>query len=199
MCNTSFLLFFLAVGGWLLVVNIVADGVLGDNDSWTAETSYRGISNYSNQRMAITGDAMKGLRAYLKFTQLRFHCSKKQGNTFHVITAPNSTRGEAVVRFFSAETDVHPFSCNSFKRMSDDNSKLAVKCEKWGKIDGIPFVGKWSGFLAPTTKRTHRYVAFDYRSRYVGAKVNGLIHCDDYVDGTFYEMSAGDFFKIYVR
>ena len=61
------------------MVNIVADGVLGDNDSWTAETSYRGISNYSNQRMAITGDAMKGLRAYLKFTQLRFHCSKKKG------------------------------------------------------------------------------------------------------------------------
>ena len=181
------------------MVNIVADGVLGDNDSWTAETSYRGISNYHNQRMAITGDAMKGLRAYLKFTQLRFHCSKKQGNTFHVITAPNSTRGEAVVRFFSAETDVQPFSCNSFKRMSDDNSELAVKCEKWGKIDGIPFVGKWSGFLAPTKKRTHRYVAFVYRSRYVGAKVNGHIHCDDYVDGTFYEMSAGDFFKIYVR
>ena len=181
------------------MANIVADGVLGDNDSWTAETSYRGISNYSNQRMAITGDAMKGLRAYLKFTQLRFHCSKKQGNTFHVITAPNSTRGEAVVRFFSAETDVHPFSCNSFKRMSDDNSKLAVECEKWGKSDGISFIGKWSGFLAPTYKRTHRYVAFVYRSRYVGAKVDGHIQCDDYVDGTFYEMSAGDFFKIYAR
>ena len=45
----------------------------------------------------------------------------------------------------------------------------------------------------------HRYVAFVYRSRYVGAKVNGDIQCDDYVDGTFYEMSAGDFFKIYVR
>ena len=181
------------------MVNIVADGVLGDNDSWTAETSYRGISNYSNQRMAITGDAMKGLRTYLKFTQLRFHCSKKQGNTFHVITAPNSTRGEAVVRFFSAETDVQPFSCNSFKRMSDDNSKLAVKCEKWGRSDGSSFVGKWSGFKSPITRRMHSYVAFFYRSRYVGAKVNGHIHCDDYVDGTFYEMSAGDFFKIYVR
>ena len=42
MSNTSFLLYFLAVGGWLLVVNVVADGVLGDNDSWTAETSYCG-------------------------------------------------------------------------------------------------------------------------------------------------------------
>ena len=48
-------------------------------------------------------------------------------------------------------------------------------------------------------KGMHSYVAFVYRSRYVGAKVNGHIQCDDYADGTFYEMSAGDFFKIYVR
>ena len=140
------------------MTNIVADGVFGDNDYLTAETSYRGIINYNNQRMAITGDAIEQLRAYSKFTQLRFHCSKKQGNTFHIITAPNNTLGDAVGRFFSAETDVQPFSCNSFKRVSDDNSKLVVKCEKWGRSDGSSFVGKWSGFKLPTKKRMYNHV-----------------------------------------
>jgi len=151
------------------VVNIVADGVLGDNDSWTAETSYRGISNYNNQRMAITGDAMKGLRAHLKFTQLRFHCSKKRGNTFHVITAPNSTLGEAVVRFFSAETDVHPFSCNSFKRMSDDNSKLAVKCENGEKVTEAP----WSESGVALKHRLRKECTTTWRS-FTEADMSGL-------------------------
>ena len=125
--------------------------------------------------MAITGDAMKGLRAHLKFTQLRFHCSKKRGNTFHVITAPNSTLGEAVVRFFSAETDVHPFSCNSFKRMSDDNSKLAVKCENGEKVTEAP----WSESGVALKHRLRKECTTTWRS-FTEADMSGLKWMDIY-------------------
>ena len=62
----------------------------------SVETSYRGISK---SHMVLQKSAMKELRTHLSFTQLRFHCHKKQGRTFHVVTASNSS-GEAVVRYF---------------------------------------------------------------------------------------------------
>ena len=46
--------------------------------------------------MVLTKTAMNELRTHLSFTQLRFHCSKNNGRTFHVTTANNSA-GEAVV------------------------------------------------------------------------------------------------------
>lgn len=71
---------------------------------------------------------------------MRFHCSKEQGRTFHVITAANST-GEAVVQYFSGQSDTLPASCGSFIMMEDDNSELAKKCSKWGN-DGSHHVRK---------------------------------------------------------
>ena len=75
--------------------------------------------------MVLQKSVMKELRRHLSFTQLRFHCRKKQGRTFHVVTASNSS-GEAVVRYFSGQTDEQPDACGSFVRLTwDDNSKLA--------------------------------------------------------------------------
>ena len=74
---------------------------------------------------------MKELRSNVSFTQLRFFCSKQQGSTFHVTTAANST-GEAVVQYFSGQTDARPDACGSFVRMEDDNSAMAQVCKEWG-------------------------------------------------------------------
>ena len=74
---------------------------------------------------------MKELRSNVSFTQLRFYCSKQQGSTFHVTTAANST-GEAVVQYFSGQTDARSDACGSFVRMEDDNSAMAKVCKKWG-------------------------------------------------------------------
>ena len=115
-------------GGWLLVANFVSN--FTSPSRWTAESSYRGVRNFTNNKMGITVSALKELRSHLSFTQLRFHCSKKQGRTFRVTTVSNST-GEAVVEYFSGQTDVHPDSCGSFQRMEDDNSKLAMECESF--------------------------------------------------------------------
>ena len=91
--------------------------------------------------MVLQKSAMKELRRHLSFTQLRFHCRKKEGRTFHVVTASN-TSGEAV--YFSGQTDEQPDACGSFVRLKwDDNSKLADICKDWGLVSGKYFVGKW--------------------------------------------------------
>ena len=51
---------------------------------------------YRQKKTGITVSALKELRSHLSFTQLRFHCSKKQGRTFNVTTVSNGI-GEAVV------------------------------------------------------------------------------------------------------
>ena len=74
---------------------------------------------------------MKELRSNVSFTQLRFYCSKQRGRTFHVTTVANST-GEAVVQYFSGQTDVRTDACGSFVRMEDDNSAMSQVCKEWG-------------------------------------------------------------------
>ena len=103
----------------------------------SVEASYRGVGNNHNNKMFLTKSAMNELWTHLSFTQLRFHCSKQQGRTFHVITVANST-GEAVVQYFSGQTDVNPDACGSFFRMKNDNSRLAGACDRWKN-------GKWGG------------------------------------------------------
>ena len=138
--------------------------------------------------MGITVSALKELRSHLSFTQLRFHCSKKQGRTFHVTTVSNST-GEAVVEYFSGQTDVRPDSCGSFQRMEDDNSKLVIECESWNND------GKWGFNASNVERRLYRFVAhvpFKHNWRLYGKSWS----CDDWHHDP---VSPGDFWKIYVR
>ena len=89
--------------------------------------------------MTKTKSAMNHLRAYINFTQIRFHCSKKKkkkGIAFHVRTTLNN-KGAEVVRYFSGEKDEMPDSCDSFVRMDGDNSRLAQYCATWA------YHGKW--------------------------------------------------------
>ena len=109
------------------------------------KTSYRGITS---DQMVLAKTAMNELRSHLSFTQLRFHCSKNNGRTFHVTTAANST-GEAVVQYFSGQTDDRPSSCGSYVRMENDNSYLGADCKRWEEK-------KWAGGT-----RFLRTVAFD--------------------------------------
>ena len=110
-------------GGWLLVENFVSKST--SLPHWTTDSS-----NFNNNNMGITMSALKELRSYLSFTQLRFHCSKKQGRTFHVTTVSNST-GAAMVQFFSGQKDMLPDSCGYFQRMENGNSKFFMECESW--------------------------------------------------------------------
>ena len=134
----SFHFFF--PGGWLLVSNVVVGNL--SLLQFSEESSYHEISKCHNKSLLLTTDAMKELRTHLSFTQLRFHCRKNKGRTFHLTTAGNSS-GEAVVQYFSGQTDANPKVCGSFVRMNDDNSKLAADCNQWrDKQWGYPFKGK---------------------------------------------------------
>ena len=136
---------------------------------------------------------MTELRTHLSFTQLRFHCSKQHGRTFHVTTVANST-GEAVVQYFSGQTDVQPDACGSFVRMENDNSRLAGVCGQWG-FNGMSYhVGKWGHVVDQDRLYNH--------SAFVANLYHWLLdprgsrwECDDYRVG----VSSGDFWKVFVR
>ena len=163
----------------------------------SVETSYRGIGSYHNNKTVLTKSAMKELRTHLSFTQMRFHCSKQQGQTFHVTTVANST-GEAVVKYFSGQIDVMPQSCHSFATMDDDTSRAAKVCEDWGLTKTqVKKVGKWSSFWSQTTESQsyERIVVVHSAYHWLIRPQKGRVECDDYKLG----VSAGDFWKMYVR
>ena len=162
------------------------------------KTSYRGIA--SNQ-MLLTKTAMNQLRTHMNFTQLRFHCKKQTtGRTFHIATAANST-GEAVVQYFSGQTDVLPYACGSFVKMNDDNSRLAENCLLWGKENGRYRPGKWS-HQDIGEDRLYNHPAFyeqgaHWLLAYKEKKFSGRFECDDKENQN--SLSANDFWKIYAR
>ena len=186
-------LYLILLGGWLLTSIFMVDN-LTTPPAWTAEPSYRGIIKFTNHKMGITISAMKELRGHLRFTQMRFHCSKQQGRTFHVTTAANSS-GEAVVEYFSNQTNTRPDSCLSFVRMKDDNSYLSRYCAEWGNNG---FVGKWGHYKTGGEMRLYRLTAF-VAARYHWTTAYGNRLCDDKNGNTFIALSKGDFWKIFVR
>ena len=138
---------------------------------------------------------MKELRSNVSFTQLRFFCSKQQGSTFHVTTAANST-GEAVVQYFSGQTDARPDACGSFVRMEDDNSAMAQVCKEWGGDSFNQSTNKWSIDDQNYEKRLYNHVVLVwYKYHWLLSPKSKRFECDDFNR----KVSTGDFWKIYVR
>ena len=165
------------------------------------DTSYRGIEK--NQTF-ITQTAMKELRTLINFTQLRFHCKKQNhGRTFHIATVNNSL-GEAVVQYFSGQTDVLPIACGSFYKMNTDNSELANTCRSWGKDKGKYNVGKWGheveGVLGRNQNETRlfNHAIFVREGQHWVIGFDNRFECDDYVK-TGTPVRKGDFWEIFVR
>ena len=141
---------------------------------------------------------MLELRTHLSFTQVRFHCSKKHGRTFHVTTVTNSS-GEAVVQYFSGQTDVRPHACGSFETMDDDDSEMSKLCHKWG-VDSLEnsvlHINKWGPPYLGAQGRLLDHPAFVYRLHHWLLFQDGSrFECDDYYVG----VSSGDFWKVFVR
>ena len=163
----------------------------------SVDTSYRGIGK---SHMVLQKSAMKELRKHLSFTQLRFHCRKKQGRTFHVVTASNGS-GEAVVRYFSGETDEQPDACGSFVRVTlDDNSKLAGICKDWGLVSGKYFVGKWGH--GEDQERLYRFPVLIKSSGQLRVQLHNVgdlrkMECDD--SSAPNVGTNGDFWRVFVR
>ena len=174
------------LGGWLLVSDVVVDSSFR-RFNFAVERSYRGVSN---SQKFLSKTAMNQLRTHLSFTQLRFFCRKQR--TFHVITTKNSA-GEAVVQYFSGQTDTMPASCGSYVKMDDDNSFLAGVCSRWG-WDGSYYVGKWGHKKDQDRLYSHpAFVGFLYHFLIIPGSTRG--ECDDYLVG----VSPGNVWKVFVR
>ena len=144
--------------------------------------------------MALTLNAMKELKEFTNFTQLRFYCSKPGVRTLNLVTALNST-GEAVVQYFSGQTNVQPDACGSFIRLDDDNSKLAQSCHRWGKGNNdIFYVGKWGRGRFQT--RLIDFPIFEYSAlRWSLYHHSGKFDCDDKGGAAI----PGSFWQVFVR
>ena len=147
---------------------------------------------------------MKELRRLINFTQLRFHCKKqKPGRTIHIATVKNSS-GEAVVQYFSGQTNALPIACGSFYKIKDDNSTLANKCQLWGKHTKYE-VNKWghekddSLGSDQNETRLFNHAMFVYHDVHWVVGHNERFECDDYNEhGTTADFSGG-LWEIFVR
>ena len=183
---------------------MVTNIVLPDNErfNYSLATNYREISEFSNNNLAISSSALGNLREQMNFIQLRFLCRKKiPGRTFHIVTKRN-TLGKLAVKFFTAVTTVIPKACGSFSSMGDDNSIMAKNCAKWGYEDGKYQVDKWSRGRLKVSNRLINFVSFIMGKAKWIIGINGRWYCDDFIynkGAVQYVISAGDFWKIYVR
>ena len=144
--------------------------------------------------MVLTKTAMNELRTHLPFTQLRFFCRKHQGRTFHVTAAANNS-GEAVVKYFSGQTDDQPAACGSFVRLENDNSRLPGACKRWGLENGKYTVGKWGH--GEDQNRLYTYAAFTFHEyHWMMSPSLSRWECDDLFTAG---VSSGDFWKVFVR
>ena len=192
--------FFLIPGGWLLVSRLnITNSTPPSQLPW--KTSYRGIAN---KQMLLTQTAMKELRTLLNFTQLRFHCKKQNpGRTFHIATVKNSS-GEAVVQYFSGQTEVLPDACGSFYKMNDDDSELANKCQRWGRDNDTFYVAKWgfeeNGILGSDQNETRlfNHAIFAVNEEHWVLGFRNRFECDDYNTGGTTAL-RGDLWEIFVR
>ena len=119
------------------------------------------------------------------------NCSKQHGRTFHVITAANST-SEAVVQYFSGQTDVQPNSCGSFVKMENDNSSLAGSRGQWRYYWNT---SKWGWGRNEGGLYIHAAVYYYYYYKLLLRPHYPILKCND----CHFTVSAGDFWKVYVR
>ncbi|XP_027052069.1 uncharacterized protein LOC113679311, partial [Pocillopora damicornis] len=183
-------------GGWLLIFNIV----FNHQANLPVKEDYRVIDNYQNNQTLLTNSALHKLRTHIHFTQLRFHRHKKNVSNFHIVTKTDE-KGEAVIQYFTGQTETVPTSCGSFQKMEDDDSELAKSCSWWGK--------KNSAYRSDTWGIVGRRELYD-----VPMFIGGLHHwmtspkgdrweCDDFHDPQHSQLQApptqGDFWRIFIR
>ena len=109
------------------------------NDISSSTDSYRTIlPAYASNSQYLLRNGFNQLKQDMGFTQIRLYCFKKtRGRVFHIMTKED-TKGAKVVKFFTS-SNIMPKACGSFSRLPDDNSSLAVHCDKWG----YPNTDRW--------------------------------------------------------
>ncbi|XP_031560802.1 uncharacterized protein LOC116296840 [Actinia tenebrosa] len=179
-------------GGWTLIRNVTF--LSSSSNAIQALRDYRKITSLTLYQF-IDQHALLNLKNDMGYTQIRYFCRKvSERRTFHVMTAKNDL-GFDVVRYMVINASPFPTVCNSFVRLPDDNSILAVNCDKWGygkngarmtnKWGRYPYNGDWRMYKSPVTWTGVRLVSF----------IQGEYKCEDYNT----HAQAGDVWKMFVR
>ena len=169
--------------------------------NWSLANDYQQISDYKNQRLAVSTLALGDLESKMSFNQLRFFCHKKiPGRVFDIATNKTDSLGEQVIKYFTAKTNNLPKSCGSYYRLPNDNSTLASQCSKWGYQSEKYFVGKWNHDGARGKGRLFNHAAFVRgTAHWLIGQSSGRWECDDFENTPGYTISQNDFWKIFVR
>ena len=159
-------------------------------DKATQSDSYKTVlPKYTSNKQYLLRNGFNQLKQDMGFTQIRFYCYKKEtGRVFHIMTN-NGVEGTNVAKFFTTSNSV-PVACGSFTRLPDDNSRLAVNCDKWG----YPTKNRWGHESMLTNDRLYtRPLTLPYNSYY---RLGGNVYqCDDIADN----LSLNDMWQVFVR
>ena len=160
--------------------------------------SYDFVNHSHDYRLSFAETCHERAQETLILHSVEIPLPQETGTHFHVVTASNSS-GEAVVQYFSGQTDEQPEACGSFIRLTwDDNSKLASICRDWGRLaSGEYYVGKWGH--GEGQNRVYLYPAFGQYKYHLRVYLNSDndIDCDDIASQSV--NSIGDFWRVFVR
>ena len=170
----------------------------GTDWSLTEESTNRKL--YSKQSRALNIRASYPRNKIIFQANQIFLSQEDARTTLDIATTTNSS-GNQVVQYFTAQTNIFPETCGSYYRLSDNNSKLANQWARWGLQSSKYFVGKWQHDGRVIANRLVGHAAFVAFESHWLVESNGRWECDNYKDtkALDYEVSSGDFWKIFVR
>eukprot|EP00794_Sanderia_malayensis_P005923 gene5923-6609_t len=172
-------------GGWTQVVNVTSRTSNVEDISFNRISSFANFTTDDGDYVA-TSNFLQKFRSFSQFKQIRFQCHSTITNRIIHIKTKNSETG--IIDYMIGAKDIRPASCGTFTIYDSDDSLLSRTCDTW-------YGGTW-GF--PEADASLRLVDHPF---FVYVKFHFLLHvewqrfeCDN-----FRVMSAGDFWKVFVR
>ena len=141
----------------------------------------------------MTSSALKSLKKVTGYKQFRMKCQKSAGNKLMHIKTTDDRKGYEISEYLTysnSSTRVVVPACNTFIRMSDDNSRIGQHCEQWSWDNDIGEERWLMDHLIYIHGTVHWNIGFldsAYGLRY---------ECDSYGGN---QIGNGDFWKIYVK
>ena len=136
----------------------------------------------AGKKYGMTTSALMTLRTIISYTQFRFKCKKHAGSKLLHIKTRDDSSGHRVLDCINA---CNLPSCDTFKRLPDDNSQLSQRCQDWS----------WRDRNTPNWLMDHLMYVYYAEHWNIGAHGNRY-ECDSFEHG---KISNGDFWEVYVR
>ena len=128
------------------------------------------LHKIQTNRFLLSKKGMTELQRFTSFTEIRLHCTKKWHNrTVDIKTDNTTTNGRQAVDFLLGMNDDKPSSCNSYKRLEGDSSRLGANCELW-------YGGQWR---EPDMYHYPFYISNGKQNYFT--LLSGILQCDDNV------------------